>query len=76
MLIENYDLLSRDNTNKILYPHNNKNVNSDILGATYYFGRLDNIQSNLTSISNIPIEEIQNNHKQHHKHHENFVSQR
>ena len=47
MLIENYDLLSRENTNKILYPHNNKNVNSDILGATYYFGRVDNIQSNL-----------------------------
>lgn len=73
MLIENYDLLSRDNTNKILYPHNNKNVNSDILGATYYFGRLDNTQSNLTSINNIPIEKIQNNHK-HNKHHDPQVS--
>ena len=68
MLIENYDLLSRENTNKILYPHNNKNVNSDILGATYYFGRLDNIQSNLTSISNIPVEELKHNKDYKHLH--------
>ena len=68
MLIENYDLLSRENTNKILYPHNNKNVNSDILGATYYFGRLDNIQSNLTSISNIPVEELKHNKDYKHRH--------
>lgn len=75
MLIENYDLLSRENTNKILYPHNNKNVNSDILGATYYFGRLDNIQSNLTSISNIPIEELKHNKNyKHHKHHDPVLS--
>jgi gamma-glutamyl hydrolase len=72
MLIENYDLLSRENTNKILYPHNNKNVNSDILGATYYFGRLDNIQSNLTSISNIPVEELE--HHTNHIHHNPQVS--
>jgi gamma-glutamyl hydrolase len=56
LLIENYDLLSRDNVNKILYPHNNKNVNSDELGSTYYFGRIDNIKSELLSIPNITLE--------------------
>jgi gamma-glutamyl hydrolase len=74
MLIENYDLLSRENTNKILYPHNSKNVNSDILGATYYFGRLDNIQSNLTTIDNISMEELKHKDDKHHKHYDPLVS--
>jgi len=63
LLIENYDLLSRDNVNKILYPHNNKNVNSDELGATYYFGRIDNIKSELLSIPNITTERSINSTK-------------
>jgi hypothetical protein len=64
LLIENYDLLSRDNANKILYPHNNKNVNSDEMGATYYFGRIDNIKSELLSIPNITVEKSINSKKQ------------
>lgn len=48
--IENYDLLSRDNAIKILYPHDTTNINLSMMGASYYFGRTDNIQSEYLNI--------------------------
>lgn len=48
--IENYDLLSRDNAIKILYPHDTTNINLSMMGASYYFGRTDNIQSEYLNV--------------------------
>lgn len=45
LLIENYDLLSRDNTNKILNPHFRSSANRDCLGSCYIFGRTDLLKS-------------------------------
>jgi len=50
--IENYDLLSRDNAIKVLYPHKSKAVNMSMMSASYYFGRTDNIKSEYL---NIPV---------------------
>lgn len=52
LFIENYDLLSHDNALKILFPSKINSVYSGTLGPCYYFGRTDNINSELSNISN------------------------
>ena len=47
LLIENYDLLSRQNNNKILYPLKNKIHNDNMLNSVYYFGKIDEIDTKL-----------------------------
>lgn len=48
--IENYDLLSRENALKILFPDKTKVVNQSAFGASYYFGRTDYIQSDFVHV--------------------------
>lgn len=48
--IENYDLLSRENALKILFPEKTKVVNQSSFGASYYFGRTDYIQSDYVHV--------------------------
>ena len=47
LLIENYDLLSRQNNNKILYPLENKIHNDNMFNSVYYFGKIDKIDTKL-----------------------------
>jgi anthranilate/para-aminobenzoate synthase component II len=54
--IENYDLLSRDNAIKILYPHDTTNINLSMMGASYYFGRTDNIKSEYLNVPRTTLE--------------------
>ncbi len=49
--IENYDLLSRENAIKVLFPHKSKLFNTSMVGASYYFGRNDNIKSELLDVA-------------------------
>merc|ERR1711991_934639 len=48
--IENYDLLSRENALKILFPDKTKVINQSAFGASYYFGRTDYIQSDFVHV--------------------------
>lgn len=50
--IENYDLLSRENAIKVLFPHKSKLYNTSMLGSSYYFGRLDSIKSDIIDLEN------------------------
>ena len=48
--IENYDLLSRENAIKILFPHRSKLYNTSMITASYYFGRVDNTKSEVIRV--------------------------
>lgn len=54
--IENYDLLSRENAVKILFPDKTKVVNQSAFGASYYFGRTDYTQSDFVHVPNASLE--------------------
>ena len=49
LFIENYDLLSRENAVRILFPQKTKMFNTSAIGASYYFGRMDGIVSNVAA---------------------------
>ena len=53
LFIENYDLLSRENAAKILFPGNDKMFNPTMIDSSYYFGRIDNIKSEILGIPDI-----------------------
>ena len=48
--IENYDLLSRENAIKILFPHKSKLYNTSMITASYYFGRIDTTKSEVIRV--------------------------
>jgi len=51
--IENYDLLSRETAIKVLFPHRSKLFNTSSINASYYFGRMDTIQSDVIRVPEI-----------------------